>query len=161
MSETRPSLPSGVVPETLTEPLGLNRYRKSSKPAFPLLAIVDFCGIGCLFFVFSSSFIFSPGLSMDLPRSHESVTEGLPAMGVLTVLSGGGVDKVLFEGRIFALEDVRFTYELEIFAKKHGSATSTLLVKLDQATSMRTFFHICGIARKAGIGRVHIAGDLS
>ena len=98
---------------------------------------------------------------MDLPRSHESVTEGLPAMGVLTVLSGGGVDKVLFEGRIFALEDVRFTYELEIFAKKHGSATSTLLVKLDQATSMRTFFHICGIARKAGIGRVHIAGDRS
>ncbi len=160
MSETRPSLPSGVVPETLTEPLGLNRYRKSSKPAFPLLAIVDFCGIGCLFFVFSSSFIFSPGLSMDLPRSHESVTAGLPA-GVLTVLSGGGVDKVLFDGRIFALEDVRFTYELELFAKKHGSATSTLLVKLDQATSMRTFFHICGIARKAGIGRVHIAGDRS
>jgi len=161
MSETRPSLPSGGVPETLTEPLGLNRYRKSSKPAFPLLAIVDFCGIGCLFFVFSSSFIFSPGLSMDLPRSHESVTAGLPAMGVLTVLSGGGGDKVLFEGRIFALEDVRFTYELELFAKKHGSATSTLLVKLDQATSMRTFFHICGIARKAGIGRVHIAGDRS
>ena len=161
MSETRPSLSSGGMPETLTEPLGLNRYRKSSKPAFPLLAIVDFCGIGCLFFVFSSSFIFSPGLSMDLPRSHESVTAGLPAMGVLTVLSGGGVDKVLFEGRIFALEDVRFTYELELFAKKHGSATSTLLVKLDQATSMRTFFHICGIARSAGIGRVHIAGDRS
>ena len=161
MRESGSSFPSGVVPETLTKPLGLNRYQKSSKPAFPLLAIVDFCGIGCLFFVFSSSFIFSPGLPMDLPGGHESVTKGLPAMGVLTVLSGGGADKVLFEGRIFALEDVRFTYELETFAQKHRSATSTLLVKLDQGTSMRTFFHICGIARKAGIGRVHIAGDRS
>jgi biopolymer transport protein ExbD len=161
MRESGSSFPSGVVPETLTKPLGLNRYQKSSKPAFPLLAIVDFCAIGCLFFVFSSSFIFSPGLPMDLPGGHESVTKGLPSMGVLTVLSGGGADKVLFEGRIFALEDVRFTYELETFAQKHGSATSTLLVKLDQVTSMRTFFHICGIARKAGIGRVHIAGDRS
>ena len=112
MSETRPSFPLGGVPETLTEPLGLNRYRKSSKPAFPLLAIVDFCGIGCLFFVFSSSFIFSPGLSMDLPRSHESVTEGLPAMGVLTVLSGGGVDKLLFEGQIFAFQMVQKRFYL-------------------------------------------------
>jgi len=159
MSKTEPSLPPGVVFETLTQPLGLNRYRKSSNPAFPFLAIVDFCGIGCLFLFFSSSFIFSPGLSVDLPRSQESVTEGLPAMGVLTVLSSGGVDKLLFEGQIFALEDVRFTHELALFANKHGSATSTLLVKLDQATSMLTFFHICGIARKAGIGRVHIAGD--
>ncbi|MBT3470412.1 MAG: hypothetical protein HOD72_13375 [Opitutae bacterium] len=159
MNESGHGLLFSVGPETLTRPFGLNRYRKSSKPAFPFLAIIDLCGICVLFLIFSSSLILSPGLSMDLPRSHERVTQGLPAMGVLTVLRGGGDAKVLFDGRIFALEDIRFAYELEAFAKKHGPVTSALLVKLDKATSMQTFFHICGIAHRAGIGRVHIAGD--
>ncbi|SVD11306.1 uncharacterized protein METZ01_LOCUS364160, partial [marine metagenome] len=85
--------------DTLTEPLGLQRFRKSPRSLFPFLALVDFCAIGTLFLMFSTRFIFTPGLNLKLPLGEGIVTEGVSAMGVLTVLSGEGVDKLLFEGR--------------------------------------------------------------
>ena len=147
--------------DTLTEPLGLQRFRKSPRPLFPFLALVDFCAIGTLFLMFSTRFIFTPGLNLELPLGEGIVTEGVSAMGVLTVLSGEGVDKLLFEGRIYSsLDDPAFAEGLEEFAHKHSSLSSMLLVKLDRSTSMQTFFQICRIARKSGIDRIHIASEV-
>tara|TARA_B100001123_G_C15137043_1_gene957867 strand:+ start:614 stop:1102 length:489 start_codon:yes stop_codon:yes gene_type:complete len=147
------SRPSG----SLTIPLGLASLRKSPRPLFPFLAFLDFCAIGCIFVFLSTNFVFSPGISLDLPASQEMVTDALPAMAVLTVLSAGGTERLLFRGRIFSLEDARFEQELEKFAGQHASGRSILLVKLDRYTGTQTLFRICGLARKAGVGRLHLA----
>ncbi len=143
----------------LTEPLGLQRLRKSPRPSFPFVGFLDFCAIGCLFLLLSSRFILTPGLSLDLPQGGEAVTQGILAMNVLTVLSGEGEDRILFDGRVYALEDPRFAEALSKFADKYGSIGSVLLVKLDRETGMQAFFEICELARGAGIGRVHIASE--
>ena len=146
-------------PNPLAEPFGLQRLRKASRPSFPFLALLDFCAIGSLLLLLSSRFIFSPGLSLDLPQGRGVVAQGVPAMNVLTVLSGEGADRLLFNGRVYGLEDPRFAQVLEEFATKYETVTSVLLVKLDQETGMQTFFQICEVARAAGVGRLHVASE--
>ena len=155
-----PSLQSaGTQAESLSQPLGLHRLRKSLRPTFPFIGLLDFCGIGCLFLLLSTRFIFSPGLSLNLPRGGEGVAESVLAMNVLTVLTGDSGDRVLLNGRLYSLEDPRFKEVLEEFSESNGTVTSLLLVKLDRETSMQAFFRICELARDAGVGRVHIASE--
>src|SRR5690606_6287168 len=79
----------------ITRPLDLqSRLKPPSKRLNPL-PLFDVLLIAFFFSLFSSSFVLSPGLTINLPEGGSG--PGLPATAVLTVHSD---DMLLFEGRI-------------------------------------------------------------
>ena len=143
----------------LAKPFGLRDFRKSSKVWFPFLPMVDFCGIGALFLFISSSFIFSPGLSIDLPEVGAGDQTGLTTMGVLTILSGSGSEKILFGGHMHSLQDPGLLQSLQDFDRRFSPEPSYLLVKMGKQTPNQTLHDLAAIARKAGIDRLHVASE--
>lgn len=145
--------------EGLAKPFGLRDFRKSTSVWFPFLSMVDFCAIGALFLFLSSSFIFSPGLSIDLPEAGTDDQSGLTTMGVLTILSGSGSEKILFGGHMHSLQDPGLLQSLQDFDKRFFPEPSYLLVKMGKQTPNQTLHDLAAIARAAGIDRLHIASE--
>jgi biopolymer transport protein ExbD len=145
---------------SLTRPLGLGNYRKVTKPWFPFLPMVDFCGMACLFFLLSTQIIFTPGVSIDLPKVEQHTQSGLNSMGVLTILTGTGTDKILFDGYMWNLHDPNLFKALQEFDQRYAPQDTYLLVKMDSKTPGQTLHDLSSIARSAGIERLHIAAEL-
>jgi biopolymer transport protein ExbD len=144
----------------LTQPLGLRKYRKLSKAWFPFMPMVDFCAMGCLLFLLSSQIIFTPGVSIDLPKIDHHTHSAINSMGVLTILTGSGTDKILFDGYMWNLHDPNLFKALQEFDQRYAPQETNLLVKMDRMTPGQTLHDLSSIARSAGIDRLHIASEL-
>ena len=146
-------------PQSLSHPFGFQNYRKGTRPWFPFLPMIDFCAMACLLVLLSREFIFSPGISIELPQAEPANITGLNAMGVLTVLSGNGSDKILFNGYMRNLHDPGLLNALKEFDQRYEPSPTYLLVKMDKKTTNQTLQDLAQIARSAGIERLHIAAE--
>jgi biopolymer transport protein ExbD len=145
----------------LSNPLGLRKFRKNVKPWFPFLPMVDFCAMTCLLILLSNQIIFTPGVSIDLPKSEDQNQTSLTSMGVLTIITGTGTDKILFDGYMWNLTDPNFLEALKEFDQKNFPRETYLLVKMDRKTPGQTIHDLSSLARIAGIERLHIATERS
>lgn len=159
-SEKHESSVEANSPQSLAHPFGFKNYRKGTRPWFPFLPMIDFCAIACLLLLLSREFIFSPGISIDLPQAKPTNISGLNAMGVLTVLSGNGSDKILFNGYMRNLHDPGLLHALQKFDQRFEPSPTYLLVKMDNKTTNQTLQDLAHIARSAGIERLHIAVEV-
>ena len=159
-SETPKEQISASEVSALTNPLGLRKFRKASKAWLPFMPMVDFCAMGCLLFLLSSQIIFTPGVTIDLLNIDRHTQSGLNSMGVLTILTGSGTDKILFDGYMWNLHDPNLFKALQEFDQRYAPQETHLLVKMDSKTPGQTFHDLSSIARSAGIEKLHIAGEL-
>jgi biopolymer transport protein ExbD len=143
----------------ICRPIGLREYRKVSKVWFPFLPMVDYLAIATLFLLLANQFIFTPGISVSLPYSDAADQSGLTSMGVLTILSIGGSEKVLFGGHMHSLQDPALLKSLQDFDRRFAPAPSYLLVKMGKQTPNQTLHDLSAIAREAGVDLLHIASD--
>ncbi len=119
-----------------------------------LVPFFDLCVIGLFFALYSSRFIFAPGVTIDLSEVDVSARTGLPTPAVLTVREN---NILLFEGEIFRLEAL--DEKLTQFVIQEKVEEATLLIKADKSVAMQEILHICDLARKAGFDRVHLAAE--
>jgi len=159
-SEQNEVKPDVTSPQSLTHPFGFKNFRKGTRPWFPFLSMIDFCALACLLLLLSREFIFSPGISLDLPQAKPAHITGLNAMGVLTVLSGNGSDKILFNGYMRHLHDPGLLNALKEFDQRSEPSPTYLLVKMDRKTTNQTLQDLATIARTAGIERLHLAAEV-
>ncbi|MDR0445055.1 MAG: biopolymer transporter ExbD [Puniceicoccales bacterium] len=100
---------------------------------------------------FNSRFIFSPGITIDLPQIAEPLT-AVPTTGVLSLSN----DRLFFfDGHILSLENLKDT--LENFLDRHTQRPAILLIRPDKNISMGILCQVCAIAKSSGFQQVQIA----
>lgn len=113
---------------------------------------VDFCLLFVFFGMFSSSFVFSPGLSMHLPHTTSFANDGVEVSSVLIVRSDS---MFLFEGKLHDGKSLEM--ELSKFVEKGGSEELYLLVKISADAHIQTLATVSEIANRAGFSGVKLA----
>jgi biopolymer transport protein ExbD len=128
--------------------------RRKSRRLDPV-PFVDACLMVVFFSLFGSTYVFAPGVTLNLPTSRTAALDALPVYEVLTVGEIEGAERILFDGRIFNLE----TFEKSLIGSESERGGVTLLVRMDEAVSVGTLSEVCDIARGAGFREVQIAAE--
>ncbi len=150
----RNQTPTEINPDMITSPLDLKRQLPEPDTRINLVSFVDLCLIGLFFTLYSSRFVFAPGVAIDLSEVDSLARTGLPTPAVLTVRDN---DILLFEGEIFRIEALG--EKLDQFVRPRKTDGAALLVKADKSVDMQSILRICDMARKAGFGKVQLATD--
>lgn len=133
-------------------PFALKKYLKSPDLKLDPLPLVDLCLIALFFVLLGSRFIFSPGVTLDLPRSETNPLTGVPTVAVLSIQ---GSEMLLFEERVYKLDGLKSV--LTQFVEHNKNPKPVLLVKMNRDVKVQTFLTVCDFAREAGFEAVQIA----
>ncbi|RME67576.1 MAG: hypothetical protein D6781_12920, partial [Verrucomicrobia bacterium] len=89
----------------ITRPFNLQAHVRQPGKGLDVVPFVDLGVIALFFIVFSSRFVFAPGIARDLPTTRAEVSEAAPAAHVLTVIETEGSEVVIFErGGVLTLD---------------------------------------------------------
>jgi biopolymer transport protein ExbD len=112
---------------------------------------VNILAIIFTFYFFNSRFIFSPGISIDLPPIAAPLMAA-PTTGVLSLTNDC---LFFFDGHILSLENLENT--LENFLARHTQRPAILLIRPDKNISVGILCHVCATAQRSGFEQVQIA----
>ncbi len=138
----------------LSSTFDLSSKLKAPDMRLNITPFVDIGMIAIFFGVFSSGFVFSPGLPINLPVSSEFSMGGMEVSSVLTVQRD---NMYLFEGRLRDANSL--PQSLAEFVQKSDKLSPVLLIKVNRDVSVQTFFDICEMAKKAGFTSVQLATE--
>lgn len=100
-----------------------------------------------IFFVFTSSFIFQPGIKVSLPKAVTGeITQGESAVMIIT-----GDDRIFLNEREISPEEL--LSKLKIMSRDRAS----LLIKADERASLGKVVEIWDLCRSEGVSQVSIA----
>ena len=100
-----------------------------------------------IFFIFTSSFIFQPGISVNLPKAVTS--EVIQQENVVIVITKD--DKIYMNDRMISQDELRS--KLRLISKEKAS----LLIKADSHASLGRIVEIWDMCRNEGVLQVNIA----
>ena len=123
------------------------RRLKIEKGAVDLTPLVNVFFLLLIFFMFTSSFIFQPGIRVSLPRAVTS--EVIQEEGV--VLTVAKDDNIYLGDRMINQDEL--SSQLRIIAKQKGS----LLIKADSGASLGRVVGIWDMCRREGVSQINIA----
>lgn len=139
----------------ITRPLNLRAHlRPPASGGFDWTPFFDVVLIAVFFGLFSSRFLFAPGIPLELPALGPASAQALPTAAVLTVRGEG---MLLFEGEVLTPE--RFGPVLQEWVRRRGPPQGALLVKLDRGTRIDTVLGLAEAARAAGFEAVQVAAE--
>lgn len=136
-------------------PFDFEAHLHAKSRRLDVVPFIDACLIVIFFSLFGSSYVFAPGITINLPESRTAALDALPVYEVLTVGEIEGSERILFDGRIYSLE----TFEQGLLSAGPDRGETTLLIRMDQAVSVRTLSRVCDIARAAGFREIQIAAE--
>lgn len=136
-------------------PFDFEAHLHTKSRRLDVVPFIDACLIVIFFSLFGSSYVFAPGITIHLPESRTAAVDALPVYEVLTVGEIEGSERILFDGRIYSLD----TFEQGLLSAGPDRGETTLLIRMDQAVSVRTLSEVCDIARAAGFREIQIAAE--
>lgn len=123
------------------------RTRRRLKAQFDMVPFIDIVFNLLIFFLLTSSYVFQPGIKINLPRAVTSeVLKEEPL--VITVTS---------EDAIYLNDKIATVQELISKLKKVSKEEGTLLIKADKKASVGRVVEIWDMCRDIGISHVNIA----
>ncbi|MCG8525484.1 MAG: biopolymer transporter ExbD [Opitutales bacterium] len=141
----------------LISPLNLRVLYKTPRSEMDLLPFLDLLLIGFLFFLLSSSLVFAPGISIDMPDLDASVTDSALVTDVLTVAKRGENFLFFYEGSILDLEGLHAVVDDQ---GKHVEEGSVLLIKMDSNLPIKVQADLVSFAKKLGYARVQLGVEV-
>lgn len=123
------------------------RHLKIEKGMLDLTPLVNVFFLLLIFFVFTSSFIFQPGIKVNLPKAVTS--EVAPQENVVIIIAKD--DKIYLSDREITEDELLSS--LRIIAKEK----TPLLIKADSRSSLGRIVEIWDMCRREGISQVNIA----
>lgn len=126
--------------------------KQSDEPRIDLTPMVDVVFLLLIFFMISTTFVESPGISIKLPESSAQTVEREP-QEIKIYLSREG--DIFFKDQKISLEEYR-----GVLAKHQGNAEqTTVLLLADQESRHGKVVTLMDIARDAGFTRLAIATE--
>ncbi|MDR2982507.1 MAG: hypothetical protein LBV12_09710 [Puniceicoccales bacterium] len=151
-------------------PLGLRHRIQAPDTRIDAMPLVTCLLLAVILTLAGSRFIYSPGLTVDLgnedgkiegsiPMTLNLPQSRLPLAGIqtgatLTVLTAKSGNMLIFEGRIYSLDD-KLKGSLEEAAKE----SPVLLLKADRSIGPQTLWNILDFAMEAGFKKIQLAGE--
>ncbi|MFH1190175.1 MAG: biopolymer transporter ExbD [Candidatus Omnitrophota bacterium] len=123
------------------------RRLKIEKGMVDLTPLVNVFFLLFIFFLFTSSFIFQPGIRVNLPKAVTS--EVIQQEGVVITITGD--DKVYLNEREITPDEI--SSNLRLLAK----SKTPLLIKADSKASLGRIVEIWDMCRNEGVLQVNIA----
>jgi len=109
--------------------------------------LIDVVFLLLIFFMLTSSFIFQPGIRVNLPRAITS--EMLSEENAIITITAENL--IYYNKRLVAVK------ELSSIFKKAASTHLSVLIKADRKASLGRIVEVWDICRQEGIARVNIA----
>lgn len=125
------------------------RRMKIEKGTVDLTPLINVFFLLLIFFMFTSSFIFQPGIRVSLPRAVTS--EVIQEEGAVLIITKGG--KIYLGDREVSYDEL--SSKLRLIAKGKGA----LLIKADSDASLGRVVEIWDMCRREGIQQISIATD--
>lgn len=125
------------------------RRLKTEQVAVDLTPLVNVFFLLLIFFMFTSSFIFQPGIRVSLPKAVTS--EVIQEEGTVLIITKG--DKTYLGDREISTDEL--SSKLRLIAKGKGS----LLIKADSDASLGRVVEIWDMCRREGVLQINIATD--
>ena len=125
------------------------RRRKIEKGRLDITPLVDVIFLLLIFFMLSSSFIFQPGIDVNLPKTQQAVANKEENM-VVTLTKE---NQIFYNNERTTLEGL--SRRMRATARKNPSGV--LIIKADTDSRHGSVVEIMNIARKAGIDNMAIA----
>ncbi|GAF89917.1 unnamed protein product, partial [marine sediment metagenome] len=100
-----------------------------------------------IFFMLTSSFIFQPGIKVNLPRAITS--EALSEKNIIITITAENL--IYMDGKLVTIN------ELSSRLKNIASFRKSILIKADEKASLGRVVKIWDICRQEGISKVNIA----
>tara|TARA_R100000027_G_scaffold52103_2_gene40798 strand:- start:23392 stop:23880 length:489 start_codon:yes stop_codon:yes gene_type:complete len=139
--------------DLLTSPFGLAERLTSPRFRVDTIAFADLAFICLLTLFLSRSFLFSPGVPIDLPTFEDSDSViGVQADAVATVWQG----KIVTVLGSYPMERMDSAFR-DLF-NHSGRSNGTLLLLTNRSTPFESISRIYDSARSAGFGVVQMAG---
>ncbi|MBI2447018.1 MAG: biopolymer transporter ExbD [Candidatus Omnitrophica bacterium] len=113
-----------------------------------------------IFFLLTSSYVFQPGIKINLPKAvtSEGIKINLPKAVTSEVLKEEPlVITVTSEDAIYLNDKIATVQELISKLKKVSKEKGTLLIKADKKASVGRVVEIWDMCREAGVPQVNIA----
>lgn len=123
------------------------RRLKIEKGMVDLTPLINVFFLLLIFFMFTSSFIFQPGIRVNLPKAVTS--EVIQEEG--TVLTITSADKVFLGDREVSTEEL--ASRLRLAAKE----SSSVLLKADSSASLGRIVEVWDMCRREGVSHINIA----
>ncbi len=123
------------------------RRLKIEKGTVDLTPLINVFFLLLIFFMFTSSFIFQPGIRVNLPRAVTS--EVIQEEGAVLIITKGG--KIYLGDREVSSDEL--SSKLRLIAKGKGA----LLIKADSDASLGRVVEIWDMCRREGIQQISIA----
>lgn len=126
------------------------RFRKRvniEKESIDLTPIINVFFLLLIFFIFTSSFIFQPGIRVNLPKAVTS--EVIQQENVVIIITKD--DKLYLNDREISRDEL--DSKLRLMAKEKAS----LLIKADSHASLGRIVDIWDLCRKEGLSQINIA----
>jgi biopolymer transport protein ExbD len=115
--------------------------------ALDLTPLINVFFLLLIFFMFTSSFIFQPGIRVNLPKAVTS--EVIQEEGDILIITKAG--KIYLGDRDISSDEL--SSKLRLIAKEKGS----LLIKADSDASLGRVVEIWDMCRREGVLRINIA----
>ncbi|OIO38435.1 MAG: hypothetical protein AUJ75_02690 [Candidatus Omnitrophica bacterium CG1_02_49_10] len=123
------------------------RHLTLKKDELNIAPLVDVVFLLLIFFMLTSSFIFQPGIKINLPKAITS--EVLQQQSLIITITADS--QVYLNDRRISDED------LYIEMKESAKSSGPLLIKADRSASVGKVVEIWDMCRDAGITQIHIA----
>lgn len=109
--------------------------------------LIDVVFLLLIFFMLTSSFIFQPGIKVNLPRAITS--EALSEKNIIITITAENL--IYMDGKLVTIN------ELSSRLKNIASFRKSILIKADEKASLGRVVKIWDICRQEGISKVNIA----
>jgi len=117
------------------------------KPLIDLAPMIDIVFQLLIFFLLTSSFIFQPGIKINLPRAVTSEVIHEPT----AIIAMTAENLIYFEGRVVTMAELKS--RIQTVAERE----QPLLIKADRKTSLGRVVEVWDLCRAAGIEKINLA----
>jgi biopolymer transport protein ExbD len=142
-------------PPSITSPLNLAAALQARPRAgFDFVPFLDFIFLALFVALTASSFIQSPGATLNLVRSQPIQQNPLGPVTVLTI----DRNELLFLGGL-KIPPAGLRAALRDEAARSGERARSLVIKADRELNLEELFRFLELAREAGFEQVHLAAE--
>ncbi len=123
------------------------RHVEFERGQLDIAPLIDVVFLLLIFFMLTSSYIFQPGIKINLPKALTS--EVIQEKNLVIVISAEGL--VYLNSRLLTLK------ELKVYLEKAARQERPLLIKADRKASLGKVVQIWDMSREAGLTQINIA----
>jgi len=123
------------------------RHVEFERGQLDIAPLIDVVFLLLIFFMLTSSYIFQPGIKINLPKALTS--EVIQEKNLVIVISAEGL--LYLNNRMLTLK------ELKVHLEKTAKEDRPLLIKADRKASLGKVVQVWDMSREAGLTQINIA----